>query len=190
MKREKQWLYLLAVGLILLNLVQWQALRDERFPADSFVAENTAAESDSAQAAQFYRDADTIDYSGLQFTPWDVRAAAARVPKRTKKPYTIMIYMNGSDLESENGAATEDMIEMLESGVSSENVNIVLFTGGANRWQNDVVPENECVVWEIADGTLNEITGVGLVNMGNAGTLSSFIDFSICHCVMRQIVVV
>ena len=29
------------------------------------------------------------------------------------KPYTIMIYMNGSDLESESGMATDDIIEII-----------------------------------------------------------------------------
>ncbi len=129
----------------------------------------------------FYRDVNSIDYSSLKFTTWDVKTASKQVKNRKAKPYTIMVYMNGSDLESENGSATDDLIEMLESGLDSKNANLVLFTGGANRWQNDIVPENECVIWEIEDGNLNRITGVGLVNMGDPGTLSSFIDFSITN---------
>ncbi|MCL2323356.1 MAG: clostripain-related cysteine peptidase [Oscillospiraceae bacterium] len=126
-----------------------------------------------------FRNVSAVDFSRLDFNPWNVDEASKFVEKRDKKPYTIMVYMNGSDLESQSGAATEDLIEILESGVDSNNVNLVIFTGGTNRWQNNVVPENECVLWEIEDGMLYDIAGVGLVNMGNPGTLSSFINFSV-----------
>jgi len=113
------------------------------------------------------------------FTPWNINAASKSVEKRGKKPYTIMVYMNGSDLESEEGAATYDLIEMLESGLRSENANLVILTGGAKRWRNDVVPANECALWEIEDGLLYEISRIGLLNMGDPGTLSGFIEFSL-----------
>ena len=130
----------------------------------------------AATAEPFVRSSDAIDFSRLGFTGWDYKAAAKKVQAREKKPYTLMIYMNGSDLESENGAATSDLAEMLKSGVDTSGVNIVLFTGGANRWQNNVIPENECMIWELANGRLKGITGVGLLNMGDPGTLSGFIN--------------
>ncbi|MDR1559541.1 MAG: hypothetical protein LBS84_07570 [Clostridiales bacterium] len=124
----------------------------------------------------FVRSTEAVDFTGLTFNGWDYTVAAEKVQPRAKKPYTLMIFMNGSDLESENGAATSDLTEILQSGVNTENVNIVLFTGGASRWQNDVVPDNECMIWEISGGKLNSITGVGLLNMGDPGTLADFIN--------------
>jgi len=97
------------------------------------------------------------------------------------KPTTIMIYMNGSDLESEIGAATEDLIEMLESGLRSQNADIVILTGGANHWQNDVIPANECVLWNIEDGALFELERIGLRNMGDPDTLADFIIYGMTH---------
>ncbi|MCL2399007.1 MAG: clostripain-related cysteine peptidase [Defluviitaleaceae bacterium] len=99
----------------------------------------------------------------------------------TAKPHTIMIYMNGSDLESEIGAATTDLIEMLESGLNSQNANVVIFTGGTKYWQNDVIPANECAMWKIEDGEIFEIKRVGLLNMGDPDTLADFINFSIAN---------
>lgn len=96
-----------------------------------------------------------------------------------QKPYTIMIYMNGSDLESEIGAATVDLIEILESGLRSENANIVIFTGGTNRWQNDIIPANECAIWHIEDGKIFEVKRLGLLNMGEPDTLADFITFAL-----------
>ncbi|MCL2360939.1 MAG: clostripain-related cysteine peptidase [Defluviitaleaceae bacterium] len=108
-------------------------------------------------------------------------AACTAAASPTTKPYTIMIYMNGSDLESDFGAATTDLIEMLESGLDSRHANIVILTGGTNRWQNDVIPANECVIWEMADGWLYEVDSMGLVNMGEPSTLRDFIKYSMEH---------
>jgi len=106
-----------------------------------------------------------------------VCASASSRP--TPKPYTIMIYMNGSDLESDFGAATADLVEMLDSGLDARNANVVILTGGTNRWQNAVIPAGECIIWEIADGWLYEITSLGKVNMGNPATLWDFIQYGL-----------
>ena len=105
-------------------------------------------------------------------------AAASSPPT---KPYTIMIYMNGSDLESDFGAATTDLVEMLDSGLDSRNANVIILTGGTNRWQNAVIPASECLIWEMADGWLYEATSMGLVNMGAPATLRDFIRYGIEH---------
>jgi len=89
-----------------------------------------------------------------------------------------MIYMNGSDLESEFGAATTDLVEMLDSGLHSRNANVLILTGGAKRWMNDAIPEYEVLLWQLADGQLNEIKSMGNANMGNPETLKDFITFS------------
>jgi len=91
--------------------------------------------------------------------------------------YTVMIYMNGSDLESEFGAATDDLAEMLDSGVNSRAANVLILTGGTNRWQNSAIPAAENVIWQLADGRLNEVHSMGSVNMGDPDTLRDFIRF-------------
>jgi len=93
------------------------------------------------------------------------------------RPQTVMIYMNGSDLETEIGAATVDLMEILESGLASENAHVVILTGGAKYWQNDVVPSNQCVLWMIEDGWLYEVEEWGLLNMGDPETLIRFIKY-------------
>jgi hypothetical protein len=94
-------------------------------------------------------------------------------------PYTIMVYMNGSDLESEFGAATDDLTEMLDSGLDSRNANVIILTGGTMRWQNNAIPETECVIWQLTDGYLYELQNMGKVNMGNPDTLRDFLKFGI-----------
>jgi len=96
-----------------------------------------------------------------------------------QKPYTIMIYMNGSDLESDFGLATDDLAEMLDSGLKSQNANVIILTGGTNRWMNDAIPEYECIIWELSDGWLNELESIGNADMGNPATLRDFIKFGL-----------
>jgi len=141
-------------------------------------AEIARSSGTSSDAPNFTRNVAHVNFDNIPFTPWDVAEASENIPARSVKPYTIMIYMNGSDLESEHGAATDDLIEMLESGLKSEYANIIIFTGGSKVWQNDLIPEYDCVIWEVADGEIHELVRIGLHNMMDAGTLSGFIDFS------------
>ncbi|MCL1788168.1 MAG: clostripain-related cysteine peptidase, partial [Defluviitaleaceae bacterium] len=97
------------------------------------------------------------------------------------KPYTIMIYMNGSDLESDHGLATNDLAQMLESGIKSHNANIIILTGGTRQWMNDAIPENDCVVWQLGDGAIRKVRSMGKVNMGHPDTLRDFITYSMAQ---------
>lgn len=49
---------------------------------------------------------------------------------KEKDDYTILVYMIGSDMESDFHMASDDIQEMMDAG-SSLNVNVVLQTGGA-----------------------------------------------------------
>ncbi|MEG2212581.1 MAG: hypothetical protein RRY35_01645, partial [Clostridiales bacterium] len=52
--------------------------------------------------------------------------------------WTVCWYLCGSDLESKDGAATDDLLEMMAVQLP-QNVKIVIQTGGASEWQNDIV---------------------------------------------------
>jgi len=87
--------------------------------------------------------------------------------------------MNGSDLESDFGLATDDLAEMLDSGLDSRYANVLILTGGTKRWMNDAIPENECIIWQLSDGWLDEVDNLGKINMGNPDTLRDFMLFCI-----------
>ena len=50
-----------------------------------------------------------------------------------KDSVTMMVYMLGTDLESQSGMATADLNEMLYAGLDNRNVNVVVQTGGCRR---------------------------------------------------------
>ena len=88
-----------------------------------------------------------------------------------------MLYMFGSDLESEDGVATDDLLEMANAALS-ENVHLVLQTGGTETWWNDVCTDDESERFVIENGDMTLLQSLGSMNMTDADTLSDFIRFS------------
>ena len=84
-------------------------------------------------------EADTLE----EDTP---AAAEADMPEEDAAPtvsgdqasWSIYWYLCGSDLESQNGCATTDLSELMAVDLP-ENVNVVIETGGASAWQNEIV---------------------------------------------------
>ena len=95
-----------------------------------------------------------------------------------KKNYTIMIYMVGSNLESRMGSATKDIEEIDNAGLSFDNYNVVLYTGGSMRWVSNVPCDCNCVL-DMSQERENRIVGrtMDSANMGDPGTLTAFLQF-------------
>lgn len=91
--------------------------------------------------------------------------------------YTVMVYMCGSDLESQGGCATLDLQEMLAADLG-ENVNVIIQTGGCSDWYADGISDGEVQRWAVDDGQLYELDNLGQMSILNASALYDFIDFS------------
>lgn len=97
--------------------------------------------------------------------------------KAASNSATIMVYMNGSDLETRAGAATEDISEMLSSGIG-ENVNVIIQTMGTREWQDYDISGRTAQTWKIEDGELVLIRdNLGQLSCTAADTLSEFVGF-------------
>lgn len=64
----------------------------------------------------------------------------------TGESWAVYWYLCGSDLETNGGFATGDLMELMEVALP-ENVNVVIQTGGAAEWQNDVVDAAKLQRW-------------------------------------------
>lgn len=94
------------------------------------------------------------------------------------KNVTVMVYMCGTDLESKSGMATSDLEEMVNAQLGS-NINIVLETGGASNWQNQIIKSNTNQRFLVMQGGLKPLdTKVGKRSMVDPNTLADFIQFS------------
>lgn len=90
---------------------------------------------------------------------------------------TVMIYMIGSDLESEGGMASMDIEEMEEAGIDTDRHNVVLYTGGADSWMNDTVSADKNSIFQLSDTGFEEVDTLERANMGKADTLSDFLNW-------------
>ncbi|MDO4962113.1 MAG: clostripain-related cysteine peptidase [Eubacteriales bacterium] len=90
---------------------------------------------------------------------------------------TMMIYMNGSDLESEEGEATTDIAEILAAG-SSDKVNILIKTIGTKNWQNYGISSKRSQIYKVTGNGLELVKDdLKQEAVGNAETLSDFISW-------------
>jgi hypothetical protein len=67
----------------------------------------------------------------LLYTLVLIIAAAPRAGAQSQK-WTVLVYLLGSDLESDGNAGTSDLEEMMQIG-STANLNVIVTTGGANK---------------------------------------------------------
>lgn len=73
------------------------------------------------------------DEAQAAFTEEMVKEKQATIKGDGSDTVTVLVYMNGSDLESENGSATEDLYEMLAAKISGQ-VNVLVETVGTKNW--------------------------------------------------------
>ncbi|MCR4658460.1 MAG: hypothetical protein K5770_19855 [Lachnospiraceae bacterium] len=94
----------------------------------------------------------------------------------------IMIYMCGSNLESQNGLGTADLHEICEAykkaGKSDQPVKFIVQTGGCNEWYPDFnIPADKSMRYEIDGEELKLKQQSDIENMANPRTLSDFISW-------------
>ena len=94
-----------------------------------------------------------------------------------KDTVTVMVYMCGADLESQNGMATSDLKEMVNANLS-DSINLLVYTGGARKWKNNVVSANANQIYKIENGSLTRLVeNDGNASMTSPSTLASFIKY-------------
>ena len=94
--------------------------------------------------------------------------------------YTIMIYMNGSDLETEDAMATHNLEQILTASKSfNDNINVIIQTGGTQEWQEYDIPSDSLMRYQAKNGELKTIQKLPLASIGAPKTLKDFINFSI-----------
>lgn len=89
---------------------------------------------------------------------------------------TILIYMVGSNLESEEGLASEDIKEMLDCNFPENNLDVYLCVGGTKKWWLEDIPSDTCGVYRIADGKQEPVAVLENKNMAESSTLTEFIN--------------
>lgn len=90
---------------------------------------------------------------------------------------TVMVYMNGSDLESVDGQASVDISEMLDSGIG-ENANVIIQTMGTKKWHDHGISSKTAQTFMASDGELILLRDdLGQLDCTSPETLSEFINY-------------
>ena len=105
------------------------------------------------------------------------RAKYTTVAGNGNDTVTLMVYMCGTDLESKNGMATADLSEMANAQFG-DNVNLIVYTGGCNRWQTSGISNTTNQIYQVAGGKIKRLVdNDGAKVMTDPATLSSFIKW-------------
>ena len=101
-------------------------------------------------------------------------SARAEAPRKL----TLMVYMCGSNLESGYGSASADLEEMLASGFDSEQVSLLVMTGGAEGWVLGFDPAN-LTINEIGRRGVRAVWREEAASMGVPETLTTLLNFGV-----------
>ena len=105
------------------------------------------------------------------------RAKYTKINGNGNDHVTIMVYMCGTDLESKSGMATSDLTEMASATLSGD-VDIIVYTGGCKKWQNNIVSNTYNQIYKIEKGGLRTlVSNDGNASMTNPTTLTNFINY-------------
>ena len=90
---------------------------------------------------------------------------------------TVMLYMCGTDLETQAGMATSDLQEILNAEIS-DKVNIIVETGGTLRWRNNVIDNRTNQRYRLTNqGLILLEENLGKRSMVYPATLTDFIRY-------------
>ncbi len=111
--------------------------------------------------------------------------------KAEERELTILVYVCGTDLESESGEASGDIREMISSGIGrSGSAAVFVATGGASRWSGYNFSTRSVQYYQLDGSNPVLVKDAGQMSMGDAKTLSSFISFGISAAPAKRYIMI
>ena len=147
--------------------------------AGSFLqGQNGSAAGNYNQGTQYFTSSSDDNSTSLnENVSGKAREKYTRIIGGQKDQMTILVYMCGTDLESQQGMASSDLKEMAAASFG-QNVNLIIYTGGCNRWRNNVVSSSVNQIYQIRDGGFYCLEkDMGRSSMVSPDTLAGFIEY-------------
>lgn len=95
-------------------------------------------------------------------------------PEKTR---TFMIYMVGSDLESNSKQGTFSISDIIDGDINLYSNNVLLMVGGAKKWHNFVNNE-EIGIYKLTSSGFEKVDSLPVASMGSDETLEKFLNYS------------
>ena len=84
---------------------------------------------------------------------------------RAEETWAVYWYLCGSNLESEDGAASADLAELLKARLP-DNVKVVIQTGGASKWHRPGISPKNIGRYLYHKGKLEPVAKLPQASMG------------------------
>ena len=91
--------------------------------------------------------------------------------------WAVYLYMCGSDLESNNASATDNLRE-IQKVVLPDNVKVIIQTGGALKWHTPGISSESLGRYVYDSGGLQQVAVLPNASMGDRETLQGFLRFA------------
>lgn len=171
--RKKKWPYVLlillgcfmicAAGAVYQSIRQQNIQRKNKEYLEQQRQTNEFAQSSQGLFSQTMQENGGI-ISGLQ-------------KEKSGEKQLLMVYMVGSNLESEAGMGTWDLLEMAESSFDQNNLTVLVCVGGAAEWFIEELPTDKCTVLKVYADGFESVHTLNNTNMSLPETLTEFIDY-------------
>lgn len=126
-----------------------------------------------------YEAEDTSKKMDVLYDNGAIREHLVKLKGKGQDTVTIMVYMNGSNLESDDSQASKDLLEMVNAG-DSDKVNIVVQTMGTKKWNKKFgIASDRSQIYTVNGNGLNLVKDdLGQLDCTKKKTLSTFIKWS------------
>lgn len=142
---------------------------ESNYKDESYYYNDSKDTQDSKQSQESYNITPTVKDTERDYY--------TTVKGNNKDTVTIMIYMCGTDLESQYGLATADLVEITKAA-SANNVNIIVQTGGCQKWQNNIFSNKTTQRYKVNSEGVTKLQDLGKqLQMTKASTLTDFIQY-------------
>lgn len=92
--------------------------------------------------------------------------------------WTVLVYLCGTDLETNGGYASINVQEMTLA-TQSDKVNVIFETGGTQQWAIDGIDPAQTQRWKVVPENIELVDSQPLSNMGEAETLGNFLKWGV-----------
>lgn len=156
---------------------------DEDFLGTSEASQPDTSDSQPYTEPEYDNSGRVFDKGATQLSMSSGDLTINRRSRDTSTPmgdsgWTILVYLCGTDLESDAYAATSDIIEAV-SAQYSEDVRIVYQTGGTAQWYDDMISNTSIQRYVTTDGDIELVDEIDDADMGDPDTLSDFVSWGI-----------
>lgn len=146
---------------------------------DQTTSEISLSSDSSSSVASSIEQSSSSQVSSSKEQSSSQSSSSSEVEEPTKKAWTIMIYMCGSDLESEEGLASEDIKEILSVNNQPDDVNIIIETGGTTKWKSYNISNRKLSRYHVSNKSLVLDKTLSNASMGKQSTFESFLTWGL-----------